>query len=265
MATITNDLVDGQITSGPDGLTLTRVALVEGLTSNADERMLEAITVTGIPRRGDFHPSIAGLAVASVSAVPVGAGQARVTITYGVYNVTLNPPDESAPPQVTVGSTVQGVETNLDVDGNAMKLDFFVADPDENGNVFYRQVEYTGTVSKQDPQTVARFSRREPFAPLTKSKTYVGKMNSNAFLGDPPRYWLCTRIEGTSNDGGLTYQVEYEFQRNASTWDVTIVGIDDQTDQPPDPADVVPGQGETSWKETFQIYEEVDFSGLNLV
>ena len=60
--------------------------------------------------------------------------------------------------------------------------------------------------------------RRETTAPRAKAQTYVGCTNSDAFYGGTAGQWLCSRIEGTSNDEGLSWIVDYEFIFAAATF-----------------------------------------------
>jgi hypothetical protein len=102
------------------------------------------------------------------------------------------------------------------------------------------------------------FSRREGFSPAFKSRNFVGRTNSGTWGGDPPGSWLCTRIEGVSDDGGQTFNVTYEFQYNIDTWLATVVFIDPDTGRPPE--NLIEGEG----LKQVQVYPRVDFNLLNL-
>ena len=258
MATVQWDIIDGTLTDSAEGLRLTRRAKVSGVTGDADQRLLNARLALAV-NTGTPHPSIAGLYVIDMQVNPIGAGIFDATVNYGP-SITSLIPDENQPPQISVGSSVQSQETNLDINGDVMRLDFTINDVDADGNPVKRKEEFTGTVSIQVPQTVMRFTRRENLAPYVKSLTFTGKVNSNTFLGMPPITWLCTRIEGDSGDGGQTYTVNYEFQHNPATWDATIVAKDPSTAAPPRAEDVIAGE----YIKTYAMYEAIDFGGLNL-
>ena len=91
-----------------------------------------------------------------------------------------------------------------------------------------------------------------------------------SLTGDPDRTWLCTRIDGQSQDGGVSFVVTYEFQIRRGPylseatpptyqgWDAVVVYIDPETDKPIQ---------EPVWGETIKlvrVYPEMDFAALNI-
>ena len=280
MSIVVKDIQDGaEINRTVEGLEAIRIFQVSGLTGNRDVKLLNAILANGIPQRGEQHPSIPELAVSDISASPQGAENAEVSVTYKVLPFEEQEPDENQPPILTVGTTVQEDLTNLDIFGQQMLLNHTGVRQGKRSNET-RQPDklptQPGELAVQFPQTTISLQRREPNNPLFKSQEFAGKINSAPIFGDPPHVWLCTGITGTTDDGGESYNVTYEFQRSAvpDTWDPIIVYIDTETDAPiatenfftkkKGPA----AEGEVDADEVgikkVQVYNEIDFNQLNI-
>ena len=263
MTAVTEDLIDGaSFSESSNGLAATRTFLVTGLSGSPSFKTAEALFATGIPRFGDAHPNAPGVVVVSRTARPASRdsnASAIVQITYGQPTAEQGVPDAGGSSvQFSLGSSVQSVTTQKDASGNQILLSHTFTDTDESGNVTERIETQGGEVDIQVPQTVFRVTRRESQSPGANSLFYTGKINSVPFLGGEPKTWLCTRIEGDSDDGGETFVVAYEFQYNRETWDATVVFIDPDTGRPP--KDLVDGEG----IKTVRVYQLVDFNALNL-
>jgi hypothetical protein len=247
------DIIEGtSLKQEDDGkYTLSRTFIVTGLSGTASQRVMEALSVTGIPAFREAHPTISGLVVASRDVNVIDQENAQITCTYKSLTIQLTPPSETSTPQITVGSSVQPKDINLDINGDLMVVEYT---PEGEATA----IEQTGTVSVMLPQTIYRYSRLEPSDPSSKSVTYTGKVNSTSFKGGAAGTWLCTRIEGTSTDGGESFQVEYEFQYNQDGWAAVVCYIDPETGAPP--GDLVDNTGIRA----FEVYAEIDFSGLSL-
>jgi len=267
MATITKDI----LTPGPTvadtstGLKATRYFAVDGLTGNGDAMLLNALRTAGIPQRGETHDAIPNIRVVSASAayVPGFASAAIVTVNYESPNATEHPPSTTEAPQISTGSTVQTVETNRHLAppgqvGPQIILTHTFTDTDTDGNETERIETQTGVISIDVPLTTLALSRLEPEDPESKSIDFTGTINQRDFRGDPQDVWLCTGIEGTSTDGGLTYDVTYNFARNPDTWSASIVFIDPATSLPVEN----PVLGESF--RTLRVYPRTDFDQLNL-
>jgi hypothetical protein len=65
------------------------------------------------------------------------------------------------------------------------------------------------------------FRRRENFSPGVavpnggrgSSRMYRRHTNATVFMGDVAGTWFCTKMDGHSDDGGVTWNNTYEFQR----------------------------------------------------
>lgn len=248
MATTVADYIQGNdISLDKDGFKITRAFLVSGVTGDADERMYNAITDAGIPDRGDAHP---GASLGSYVAYNIRCqlkdekanGIFLVFVDYGLINQNVVPDDDQTPVE-SVGSSVSDQETNLDVNGDPLVVEY-------NGD------EQTGTVSIQYPNTILQYSRLETGSPLSKSLAYAGTINDATFKGCAAGTVLCTRIDGNGNSV-TGYSVTYEFQYKPGGWTSTVAYQDANGKVPPD---VAPGNG----LETYDMYHEANFSLLSL-
>lgn len=264
---MTIDIVDvGEVSEDSRGFRAQRKAIVSGMSGAGANRLYRALTSsivvssTGerMPRYGDPHPAVPGIICLSRTArLANDKGHCEVFLDYGVPDVLTSDPSDTAPPQIEVGATVQEVDTGLDVNGTVMSVVYNPPlAPGEVGPAI--PVTQTGTVRKQIPSVYFRFRRREPNSPGDKAKFYVGTMNATTVFNDPPKFWLCTGITGTSSDFGASYDVTYEFLRNDETWDAVVAYVDPTTGRIP--ADVTFVNGLSR----FVVYKTTNFYDLNI-
>lgn len=242
--------LSGEVT--PD--TLTTVSVTESLAGNSAVesaivrnlsgpsgiiRLDNAISSVGIPQLGDIHSRL-GVPVQSVTAqfLEDSNTQALVTITYGLAQggggFLNDPDDENAQPQIEILSTLQPVQTQFDVSGivlNTGVYDEFPRGPD--GNIIAGPPErfppQGGEIEDIVPMHTVIARRLERESPgIWKSPAHSGTINSTLVFGDPIHFWLAN-IEGSSDDGGDTWNVTYTFQRNPDTWNSVIVYQDPET------------------------------------
>jgi len=231
---------------------------VSGLRQSGQRMLTEACAAAGIPALGDRHPSDVTLIVRRKSARPLGPDSARVTVEYAPPDPLTQEPQED-PSQavhgvIEVGATVQQATTQLDVNGRQITVQHTY-----NEGTAQQQTVVTGAdVDIYVPQHILRATRRERYSPHDTAKKYVGRINYLGIWGYGARELLSTRISGVSNDGGQSYEVTYEFQYNADTWDATLVYRDQKTGLPPQ--GLRAGEG----IKTVQIYPTISFSGLGL-
>ena len=121
-----------------------------------------------------------------------------------------------------------------------------------------RTINQGADVELSIPQLVLTETRKESSTPANTARAFVGKVNQFACFGGAARTWLCTRIEGTTNDRGASYEVTYEFQYNEQTWDAVVVFRDPNTQRPVDS----PEEGEGI--KTVQVYSVANFAALGL-
>lgn len=252
-----------EVSEDARGFRAQRKAIIKGLSGTGHGKILRALrpavfdVTTGerMPQYGDPHPSIPGIICLSRTA-RAREGLCEVIIDYGVPDFILQPPSDVSPPQIEVGATVVEVETNLGIDGLPLTATYSPPlAPGEVGPPI--PVTKTTPVRKQIPSVYFRFRRRETQSPGDKAKRFVGTMNSTVIFDDPPKFWLCTGITGTSNDFGVSYDVTYEFLRNEDSWDAVVAWFDDNGQIP---SDVSFANGMAR----HVIYRSEDFYALNI-
>lgn len=219
---------------------------VTGLSGPEDLRLATAIQVVGIPRYGDWHP-VLNVPVSNVRADPVKGSttQAYVTVEYGLVvegggGWFDNEPSETAAAQMEVVSTVQGATTEIHQAGPKAGQQILVShivEDEEAGTSTV--IEQGGEVAYEMPMHMVIFRRRENFSPGIAvpggrfgSVEYVSHTNRLQWLGDAPGIWLCTKMNGYSDDNGVTWNVTYEFQRRLPNWDATAWYRDPATGAP---------------------------------
>lgn len=294
MATIVSNLLKGErIREDDEGGGATVIYHVEGLSASLpkDNKLFTAVDLPGIPKLLDPHPRNPNFAVQARDAIPVedSPEQADIEITYrALANVKFGYGiiPGVRPPVISVGSTLRTVETNKSVTGeqflirhwfrnqtfNVKSGEVLPAEGDAfRGGVVIElasmstdtatgivtmdiNVEQAGVITIQVPFTTVSYSRAERGSPGSKAKLYVGKINKDRAFGDPPHFWLCTRIDGNSRDGGSIYDVVYEFQRNPDTWNPDLAFFD------PELGGMIPGAA----IENARIYHDISFRRLNL-
>lgn len=273
-AAVVGDIIDGaRAEISTTGLRATRIAHVEGLISKGSAGLFEAMNASGIPRHGEPFPDIPNLWVTGVEAVyePDSNTQARVIIRYGFPDIDVgyfdNEPSETTTPRLEVSSSVQSTTTNKDVHGKVFVIDNYhkeFREPDGTpiGTNALPEPAQGGEVNFQQPTATVRYFRREPGSPGLKSKQYVGTINASPVFGDPAHFWMCTRLDGSTDDGGRSYNTTYEFQRHPDSWDVVVVWRDPETGQPGQ--DVRVGIDDLNGAKIVQLYREEEFENLNL-
>lgn len=255
-----SDLIDGsggELTG--EGSKFVRVFMVEGLAGDRARRAVDALTASGLPAIHEPHPFVGNLFVRTKTVEFLDQEQARVTVTYD------GPPQEGNTsqdlPKISVGSAVQAVDTNKDVDGATMTVSFLDpaaaagTAPDVQG----------GTVSVQVPVVSLAFEVIEVEAPVAKAVLFGGTINSSEIWGFPAGTLLCTGITGQSDDGGRTYQVSYQFQFSQTGWDAVVYWIDPATGRPsPDSEPYTTEKAEGNGWRRYVIYRSRDFHELGL-
>lgn len=268
---VESDLQDGtEIRQTARGYEATRMFLVTELTGDRNQRIYRALLHSGIPQYGAWHPAIQGIFVTERFAESRTPGMAKVRIEYGTTSEGVLVPDDTASPQIEIGTSLVQTTATKDVNGNQIvvshKPTILIPIPIP-GTSRYTYVEGKGAeviqpvqVSVQQPVTTLRCTRREQQAPFNKSKSCVGRMNSCRFAQEEAKHWLCTLLRGVSYDAGASYFVDYEFQLNDAEdgWDAVVVYIDPTTNRIV--TDPVVGEG----LRAYTVYRSVDFNELNL-
>lgn len=276
--------------SGTD-TTTTRGFHVSNIPGPPEGKPIEAMKAVGIPRLGDPHPTAGFLFATDRTSRMIDVDQCEIVVQYKIPKPSEGDPSpglgggvegpvpgtqETDGGTISVGATATPVQTYRDRNGSLMRVGSIiekekqVTDPNtgvkakqtvQEATIQIRQAEYL------NPLVVMRVERTESGSPEQVARRFVGTVNS-APLGigssglrkDDPRTWLCTRIDGTSNDGGQTYHVTYEFQYNPASYDFHAVFINPETGQPQFDPDFITGEEE----QNYRVYDEADFNDLGI-
>ncbi len=265
-------LEDSGATKSGEGFEITEAYMVEGIGGNPQDKTFIALTAPDVPQLGDPHQggSTAFLSCVNQAVSFKGPTQAKVVCSFRVPRV-----DSGEPPAgdtgaidavvdlgtISVGATASTRESFEDIKGARMVVSHFVEKDDGLGGTTTELVEQVRSASIVEPQTVLRVTRLEIGSPDVKAREFVGTVN-NKPMGklDRAGVWLCTRIDGTSNDGGETYSVTYEFQRNRLPWGFIARFIDADTGLPILAQDLNTGDEDRF----YETYVKADFSQLGI-
>ncbi len=236
-----------------DGWTATRLAMVRGVTGSGSAKVFNAVmelfTAENITI-GTPHPDIAGIEVDSIDPVAVTTSDINLRIEYAVPKR-----EDSEELLIESGANSVQVQTNVDINGDLLEVEYPNAPPDEQIKVML--------ISVGRAHPIRTYTRRENFDPSDLADTYVDTVNANAIFGQPPKEWRCTSILGRSNDGGQTFETTYSFERKKNPfnppWEETISWTDAATSTVPDDAFDFPES-----IRQYEVYEARDWSELNL-
>lgn len=241
-----------------------RAFIFNDLSGSPAARCREAVERPATPRIGDAHPEVPGIVCLDINCRALDTKSAEVTVSYGIPQALDLPPDETAPGTTEVGASVQATTTQRDVNGDVLLVEWAPNVTSVNDITPSLPLKKQGgRVDIQIPQPVMRLTRRESQAPWEKSLDYVGKVNSLPWNTGAVRTWLCVNISGTTSDGGITYDVSYEFQYNPETWDATVVFIDPETSKPPGDVEAQLAVGVNTIK-TYIVYPDKNFGPLGV-
>ena len=265
MATVTVNIVDGGSAricydkNGAKAWELNRIAVVSGLSAGTKQDILaEAITalidvVGDIGSEEGTYPTRPTAHITEFQPENESDTVVRVRIVYKDYLVDLG--------RIEVGAAISQVETNRWWDGTRIAVGYTYSSsyaPDPRG-VAGTTVNppQGGRTTKLAPEATVRLCRKEYGSPLVKATQYVGTMNDNTFMALPAKRWLCTKIQGISEDR-IWFDVEYEFQAREDTWDNEVGFIN--PDDGMVPSDAVEGNGILR----VQVQKMMNFTNLNL-
>lgn len=253
---VTADLVSGGgMSETKDGMQCQRHFMVTGIEGEASKIEYLALQADGIPKLRDAHPSVPKMFCDSRSTSPKDPQTVEITCHYKQpTRASDRNAGDKAQPQIQIGASVVTQSTNLDADDNVMECE-------RRNTADSTTVKQPVMAQVQVPQIVLRLQRKEENSPHAKARDYVGRVNKEKFYDGDEKCWLCTRIEGNSEDGGDSYIVTYEFQYNSWTWKWKAYyqenNLPVKSDASPEP---ILGY-EIKW---FDIYEAVSFSPLGL-
>lgn len=226
MAETRKDMLSDPPTAGwgPNGPWAKRTYYLIGLGGETRDRALRGVTGPDIPAYGSSFGEPQPLLLVNNIETAIHKDHTdlvQVNVEWGLpqpLDVTQQPNLDPVP-GIEIGGTLQSVQTLHDVDGNLILVHY--ADQASQSTIAQPvMVEY------QQPLIMLRFQRREPGEAAEmpigdKAEMFLGATNSKPIWGASKRQWLCTELVGRSADNGLTYDVNYAFQRAAGdlTWD----------------------------------------------
>lgn len=262
---------------------------VTEIGGSRDNKINTVLDHPDIPHLGKQHPTLSRLYCVGIGVEFQEPSIAKVMCSYdipkvdqgdlpeGTTDAVADPPDDPGGAAqidqgtIEVGASTSMVTTKLDASGEVMEVSHQTLSEewptDAQGNqvegppvITLKEVIQPVTAEVTRPSTVLRMRRLEKGSPDAKSRSNVGRVNSLPIGGDPANTWLCTRIDGVSNDGGDTYIVAYEFQRNEDGWFFEADWIDPETGAP------VPEEDINTGRETiaFDVYRKADFRQLSI-
>ena len=257
----------GSVTN--QGFTGDRVAVVSDLFGTSYEKIGDAIDFTGAVI-GDPHPDpyYVDSAITAISGECISTTAVKVTMSYS--------PMIGTPIDIQVGVGTSQAETNMDIDGKAIKV-WYTYPLNYKDPLMSAMTEYQGkTLQKRIQATMLTIKKREliPFETLVKlARDYVGTVNTGIWRGSAGTgqftfdsyegTWMCTNISGDFFDfysGGEIYDTTYNFEFQSGGWDPTVTFIDPQGGLP-----VVKEEGDY-WNDgesyTPELYSKVNFTPL---
>lgn len=238
------DIVDGSgLEVTQKKWTKTRIATVTGLTPGTSYAMEnQARTASGIPQIG---AALGPMKVVSHSVELTGPTSAKVVIRYETgYGAPQADPENPNLPVYEVGTQLQQYNTT------------FLPDGVTPIKVKYGDVEYASSVTVDSSAYTLRVSRVEPgILPGDVAKALLNKVNSVAWQGGAPGTWRCVNVQGVSADGGLTWEMMYEFLYLEAKHQPIAVAIDPSTGEMFPDANLTDENGskELAWYETFNF------------
>lgn len=282
-----NVIEDQSLVLDENGGSVVTAHVLDDVPGGGDAMLWNAVLDARIPRYGQPHPVVPGLRVTNIAATALDIDKAKVTVTYSRPASDEDTPYEpdtgpAADPEgrgtMSLSATVQDVETQRALDGAALLVLYTGELTDEDGNpVEVENDPQVATVTVGRPMAVVTFTRKETASPISNAMVFVGAINSGRLGIFPPQTLLCSRIDATTSDDGLTFDVSYEFQFNRETWTAFIAYIDPETGQPPADIDQVPFPAEEfpgdrfpslnalgNGTAVYDIYPQRDFGVLNL-
>ena len=270
MATVQIDITEGAVGSHDlvDGWDVVRTAVVWDLNSDGSRDTAGIITdaenavatITG-PRGMSYGTSPSGAWTPPYTTVPtdwvtnqfsvgtflkefktdiIAPTVARVKIIYKGYALA----------RYEFGGSLNMVPTNLDVNGNPLRSTYTYPDPyPANPSLAGKTVTQGCMTTTPVPEstfsikyvvTAGKIGGVDKTAMeiLTYFKTLMeGKINAVAYpVGYIPgeiHCVMCEKVDGTSRDGGITFDMTVLFHYRSRTWDTTCTFIDPTTGQPP--------------------------------
>lgn len=234
--------------------------LITGFTGTNAGILFDALNASGLPKALEVCPYSDNLLVVNRIPRVVGDGENRMVYVEIVYQrrrkVVFQQTGDNF--VVTVGSTLQEIETAFDLNGQQVSVEhtYDSSDPDYPSTTLTQG----GTVRVLRPQATRSFQGvLSSNFPDGIQREYEGRTNIAPWGGDPAGTWLCVAVNFRSSDVSSfipRWEFQFDFQHNIFGWDDYAVFIDRRTGTPP--PDLVPGTG---YKQ-LTLYARTDFNRI---
>jgi len=267
MAVVREDILKG--TTGSKDIfgwkEIKRIVIVDDLGKASDPGGWENVMQEALDAAGavmsSAHPDVSYIYLRDAEAEAIDKHQVKLTLTYSRVDFLHSIGFEDG--AVEVGASVIAQETNKDKDGNEMFLSHIYPEgyqrsPHDTPLSAPSEADVQGHMATvMWPQVTWSVNRIESISKAdlkTKAKTYVGKVNNDTWDGCAAGTVLCTRIQGRSTDGGVHFNIVYEYEYREETWDHTALYIRDNGKPPP--------ETDANSLKVYRIQPEADFSSL---
>lgn len=268
MAVVQYLIDESSATIGKDGVEATDVFLVTDLSGPPAARNWQAMLQGGIPQRGDRHPSIPGIFVETVSSRPVPDSPKQfkvVTVSRRPVVDDTDQQDEGQLDEQDFGVleffyVSREEQTQFDADGDQITVTHTYADddPHKRGGLTVTQ---GGSVSIQTWQQGFRFTRRESKSPASLQSAFGTKLNNFRWNGYPEKTVMCVGIDGRTDDGGITWTVNYHFMLDpAGLWQKSVIFADPEEGGAP-PKGIT---RKSAAVKTLDVYTTANFDALRI-
>lgn len=222
MATIIDIIEGSEVREGGEGYEATRIFVVEVAEGTAaSAKCYAALTASGIPARGEAHPTIPGLVAEQRSATPL-AGKARNKIIVKIGYRVLSATDiaDSGAAVMEVSATLSAETTSRDSQGRLIYTMQTLYELDADGSFKSAKTEYNlQQFELQVPTVVLTYKRKQTRNPARDALEFLGKVGDFRKTTNPyTAPWLCTSIEGTTENGGQTYDASFQFMFKKYGW-----------------------------------------------
>lgn len=257
--TATYDIEGTRITSGVSGDVYSRRYVINGLTGGPSVPALMSEAYAVLPDTGTPAPfPLVNKFIRDTSIDRIwcednsGTSWAcEGTLTYTTptsFGGVIGEPDDNGPGvTLSTATSVQEIDVYYNLAGAQLTT--------TNDNAIQAHRVQGFAVS-----STFTFTRIESSNPRDRINTYVGKLNEFGWNGYGARFVLCSGINVTSDDGGVSYVTEYTFEFQAQGWDAVLIHDDPFFPGNPIPLSVADGTAISLEK----VVPDVDFSGLNI-
>lgn len=249
-----------------DGITTTRRFIVKDIEGDPSAILYNCLDTDQLPKPGDKHPDIIGDYVDTVDVNPLDSTTCEVIVNYKPFITT---DEEEAFQTKRISATVQSVETDLFYNDKneqeQMETKYTYEDAESKpASVKQNPDVQVGRVNKEVPSIVISIDIIEEENPFKKILEFQGKINSAPWADGAAGTWLLSNVDTQTNDGGETWQSQYQFQYNPETWSVNVSYVNPETNKPPKDIRKNKTDGKIQGLKNYRIYERIDFRKLGL-